>query len=138
MSAVFIDAVHYIALLSRRDAFHEKALSVHKQLASQQDTSFVTTDAVFVEVLAYFSEGGSFARRRAVDLVDRARSDRRTTVLPQTRALFDAGLDLYRRRLDKGYSLTDCMSMAVCRQRRITRVLTHDDHFAQERLQPLL
>jgi len=39
---------------------------------------------VFVEVLAYFSEGGSFARRRAVDLVDGARSDRRTTVLPQT------------------------------------------------------
>ena len=31
--------------------------------------------------------------------------------LPQTRSSFLAGVELYRARPDKGYSLTDCISM---------------------------
>jgi predicted nucleic acid-binding protein len=33
---------------------------------------------------------------------------------------------------DKGYSLTDRMSMVVCRQLDIPEVLTHDRHFLQD------
>jgi predicted nucleic acid-binding protein len=50
----------------------------------------------------------------------------------------DRGLDLYERRGDKAYSLTDCMSMEICRERRIKRVLTHDHHFTQEGFEILL
>ncbi|MCW3095162.1 MAG: putative nucleic acid-binding protein contains domain [Chthonomonadaceae bacterium] len=42
------------------------------------------------------------------------------------------GLDLYERRVDKGYSLTDCISMNACRQEAIAEILTSDHHFAQE------
>ncbi len=34
--------------------------------------------------------------------------------------------------LDKGYSLTDCISMQTMKSFSITEVLTHDKHFAQE------
>ena len=51
---------------------------------------------------------------------------------------FDAGLELYRRRPDKGYSLTDTMSMVICREHDIEQVLTHDRHFAQEGFEILL
>jgi len=43
-----------------------------------------------------------------------------------------AGLDLYRARLDKGYSLTDCISMQIMRREGLTDVLTNDRHFEQE------
>lgn len=43
-----------------------------------------------------------------------------------------AGLDLYGARPDKGYSLTDCISMQTMRDRGIVEVLTHDHHFEQE------
>lgn len=33
---------------------------------------------------------------------------------------------------DKGYSLTDCISMNVMRAQGMAEVLTHDGHFAQE------
>jgi uncharacterized protein len=49
-----------------------------------------------------------------------------------------AGLTLYDSRLDKEYSLTDCVSMEVMRSRGIREVLTHDRHFAQEGFSPLL
>lgn len=54
------------------------------------------------------------------------------TIVHQTPDLFFSGVDLYRRRLDKGYSLTDCMSMVVCRELAIADVLTHDRQFEQE------
>ena len=49
-----------------------------------------------------------------------------------THESFLAGLALYKARADKGYSLTDCISMTAMRERNITEVLTHDRHFAQE------
>lgn len=42
------------------------------------------------------------------------------------------GFTLYQARLDKGYSLTDCISMQTKRQLGMIDVLTHDKHFAQE------
>ncbi|HMG73540.1 MAG TPA: hypothetical protein VK582_08565 [Pyrinomonadaceae bacterium] len=41
-------------------------------------------------------------------------------------------------RPDKGYSLTDCISMNVMRERGLTDVLTNDPHFRQEGYRPLL
>ena len=46
--------------------------------------------------------------------------------------LFAAALALYSQRLDKEYSLVDCMSMTLMRERGITHVLTNDHHFRQE------
>jgi hypothetical protein len=50
----------------------------------------------------------------------------------QTAASFASGLALYRARLDKGYSLTDCISMQTMRQEGLSEVLTNDRHFEQE------
>jgi uncharacterized protein len=53
-------------------------------------------------------------------------------VIPQSRASFLSGLDLYAARPDKGYSLTDCISMQTMRREGLTEVLTNDRHFEQE------
>jgi predicted nucleic acid-binding protein len=53
-------------------------------------------------------------------------------VRQQSHQTFLDGLALYKRRLDKGYSLTDCISMEAMREEGLTRILTHDAHFAQE------
>ncbi len=51
---------------------------------------------------------------------------------PQSHQTFLDGLALYKARPDKGYSLTDCISMEAMRQEGITEILTHDGHFTQE------
>lgn len=53
-------------------------------------------------------------------------------VIPQSRDSFLAGLQLYRARPDKGYSLVDCISMQAMRKEGLTEVLTNDRHFEQE------
>jgi uncharacterized protein len=53
-------------------------------------------------------------------------------VVTQTHDSFLSGLAYYEDRPDKGYSLTDCVSMTVMRVRGLTDVLTNDEHFRQE------
>ena len=92
----------------------------------------VTTDEVLTEVLAAFCEAGPLLRQRAATLVRNLHKKLTVTVYPPSRDTFLTGLSLYEARPDKGYSLTDCISMNVMQREGITKVLTHDDHFTQE------
>ena len=52
--------------------------------------------------------------------------------VPGIQGSFLGGLELYRARPDKGYSLVDCISMQTMRREGLTDVLTNDRHFEQE------
>lgn len=126
MPEYFVDAWLIIAALDRDDQHHLRARRVGAAVAN---APLVTHDAIFTEVLAFFSAGGAFVRQKAVEAVRNAR--RRWTVLPADRRLFDAAIDRYAARPDKEYSLVDCMSMVVMEERGIRHVLTNDHHFSQ-------
>jgi predicted nucleic acid-binding protein len=92
----------------------------------------VTTEEVLSEFLAHFSGYGTVLRQAAVRFVESITNDKSVVVRSQSHESFVAGLDLYKARPDKGYSLTDCVSVVAMREEGITQVLTHDEHFAQE------
>jgi hypothetical protein len=52
--------------------------------------------------------------------------------------LYEAGIELYRARADKEWSLTDCISFVVMEERGIADALTGDHHFEQAGFQALL
>ncbi len=85
-----------------------------------------------VPLFSFYSKAGPYFRQQAVWTVRRLLASPHVTVIPQTPDVFLAALDLYESRLDKGYSLTDCISMNVIRQEGITEVLSNDRHFEQE------
>jgi len=132
---VFTNTFYRDALFNSQDQWHQLALAAG---ASLNDARFVTTDDVLIELLNFFSEHGERARRAATARVERLLSVADTEVVPHDHETFIAGLALYKARPDKGYSLTDCISMNVMRERGITDVLTHDDHFTQEGFKVLL
>ena len=72
------------------------------------------------------------------DAVNNLFKEQSIEVIPHTQEIFFDGLRLYESRLDKGYSLTDCISMNAMRTRNITEVLSHDNHFTQEGFTVLL
>ena len=55
-----------------------------------------------------------------------------------THTRFLAAITLYAQRPDKGYSLTDYISMQMMRELGLFDILTHDHHFAQEGFVPSL
>jgi predicted nucleic acid-binding protein len=59
-------------------------------------------------------------------------------VAAQSRESFLSGLALYTARPDKGYSLTDCISMQTMRREGLSEALTNDRHFEQEGFRALV
>lgn len=129
MQIVFADTFYWIALLNPNDEAHDRVVTASKNLSLAR---IVTTDEVLTEFLNYFAGRGHFLRRAAALLVERMHADRNVKVVPQTREGFLFGCRRYRSRPDKGYSLTDCISMEVMRREGLSDVLTNDAHFAQE------
>ena len=129
MKIVFADTVYWVALINPKDEWRTQARSA---IALLRDARIITTDSILIEVLNFFAEHGDEARRRAVVVVEQLLTNPNTEVVPQTHDNFLAGLSLYKARADKGYSLTDCISMITMRERNIAEVLTHDRHFVQE------
>ena len=124
MKAVFADTFYWIALTDDTDAAHERADRITDDI--------VTTDEVLTEYLTFFSAAPAFMRREVAMTVEDILRDPSVEVISQSRASFLAGLKLYRERPDKGYSLTDCISMETMRREGITDALTNDRHFEQE------
>ena len=135
MKMAFVDTLYFVALFNSRDQWHDRAVAASKLIG---DTKLITTEEVLIELLNFFSEYGEKARRGAVTQAAGILSGANIEVARQSHEGFVAGLTLYKSRPDKGYSLTDCISMHTMHERGISDILTHDDHFRQEGFTVLL
>ncbi len=129
MSALFADTFYWIALADFTDSAHQRAMALSVEW---KDSLIVTTDEVLAEYLTFFAMAPEQMRRKAVTNVQRILENPGVRVVPQSRESFLAGMSLYGSRPDKGYSLTDCISMQTMRKEGLTQVLTNDRHFEQE------
>ena len=129
MVEVFADTNYWLAIAVPGD---DLANAARLARTAHANAHVVTTDEVLVEFLTAVSGMGPFLRQRGVNIVREALTDPNMTVVPQTRQTFLDGLKLYEQRLDKGYSLVDCISMITMQQRQIQHALTADRHFHQE------
>lgn len=126
MKSVFADTGYFVALLDPRDQHRVQARRRSLQLGA---TRLITSEMVLDEVLGLVSKPP--VRMQAVAAVDSIRSAANVEVVPQSSALFDRALALYRDRPDQDWSLTDCASFVIMSERGITEALAHDHHFEQ-------
>jgi len=134
VKAVFADTFYWIALSNPAERRYLDVLALDAKIAG---ASIFTTDEVLSEFLTFFA-GDRWLRERATTAVKGLSRNRRVHIVPQTHDSFQAGFDLYGARPDKGYSLTDCISMQTMRREGLTGVLTNDRHFEQEGFRALL
>jgi predicted nucleic acid-binding protein len=132
MAALFADTFYFIALLDASDAGHQRAVA----WARQPGVSFLTTEYVLLELAAAFHAPGQ--REEFVIFQDTVRTDHKFRVLPSSPRLYAAGLNLFRRRHDKYWQLTDCISFAAMKEQRLRDALTGDQHFEQAGFNALL
>jgi predicted nucleic acid-binding protein len=129
MTALFADTFYWIALADFTDSAHQRALAITSERA---DSPIVTTDEVLAEYLTFFATAPEQMSGKALTNAKRILEDPGVRVVPQSRDSFLSGMTLYGARPDKGYSLTDCISMQTMRREGLTEVLTNDRHFEQE------
>lgn len=129
MKTVFADTVYWIAVVRPGDQWAEMAKAAKQSLG---DVRLLTTDEILTEFLTALGSSGQHLRRQAVRMVESISQSASVKVLPQTRDSFLRGVKLYSERLDKQYSLTDCISMCAMKSEGISEILTIDNHFEQE------
>lgn len=113
MKTVFADTLYWVSGLNPRDQWHRAVVAAESALG---DFQIVTTETVLIEVLNYYCENTTYLRQAAAKLVNNILADSDIEVVAHSLAVFQAGLKLYEARPDKGYSLTDCISMNVMRE----------------------
>ena len=135
MSEIFVDAVAWIALVNKRDSLHEKAKKVFLDLRGR-NYEFVTTEFVLIEFANALSAPDF--REKAAIFIEGLRESPNVEIVPASSELFSIGLRLYRNRLDKEWSLVDCTSFIVMKEKKIVEAFTEDHHFEQSGFVKLL
>ena len=130
--AVFADTFHFLALLNSSDAAHVRAI----EASCVAGREFVTTEFVLLELAAALAH----PRDRVEFFVvrDAIINDASFHIVPASTELLARGIQFYRERPDKEWSLTDCISFVVMAEKGLSEALTGDRHFEQAGFKPLL
>ena len=129
MPTAFADTSYWLARTIPDDQWREASIRAEQRLGKPMH--IVTTQEVLIEFLAAVART-PLRRILGIQLIDSFANNPLIEVVPQTPESFQKGFELYRNRLDKGYSLVDCISMNTMDAYGITRILTSDHHFNQE------
>ncbi len=129
MKRIFADSFYWIALINPKDQWRTRALEASKSLIG---VSIITTDKILTETLNYFAETGEFMRQNAARDVRAILLNQNVEIISCSHERILEAIDFYEKRSDKGYSLTDCISMLTMKNLDAQEILTHDNHFEQE------
>ncbi|NJL06794.1 MAG: type II toxin-antitoxin system VapC family toxin [Chloroflexaceae bacterium] len=135
MTPVFVDTAAWIALFDASDRLAPAARQVLLSL-QQARQPLLTSEFVLLELAAAFAAP---AFRQGIIRFINALS-----TLPEVRIeaahphWYQAGWQVYQHRLDKAWSLTDCISIAIMQHYRLTDAFTSDRHFEQAGFRRLL
>ena len=135
MRVVFADTGYWVALLNPYDELHDKATELSKSL---NPVRIVTSEMIVNEVLSDFSKRSQFLREAAITLIDNIKQDPNISLVPLSSNQFQQGIELYKNRLDKNWSPTDCVSFIIMEEMGIYEALAYDKHFEQAGFRPLL
>ncbi len=125
MRAVFADTSYYLALVNSLDRHHATVC----QWTTDYSGRSITTAWVIAELANAMSQVAN--RAFFLSLLRDLQTDHRVTIIPPTKDLFDRGIDLFARRPDKNWSLTDCISFLVMEDHDLSDAATLDHHFTQ-------
>lgn len=134
MKPVFLDTGYLIALEASDDQNHAAARR-HWRGFSRRLPQLVTTSLVFSEVVTFFNTRGQHAK--AVELGNMLLESPAVELVHADESLLLGAWDWFQQYADKSFSLADCASFVVMRQRGLERALTFDRHFIQAGFQKL-
>ena len=127
MAPVFLDSGYIIALETGDDENHPAAARHWKPL--RRRPQLVTHNLVFAEIVTFFNARGHHAK--AVEVGNAILESPGMTLLPVNEELLRRGWDFLRQHDDKSFSLADCVSFVVMRERGISKAFSFDRHFVQ-------
>lgn len=131
----FVDTGFLIALAAPRDQLHDRAVLISQQVR-EEEASLLITRAVLLELGAALS--GLRHRATAAAMLRAIEADPAVEIIALNDTVYSDALELFAQHQDKEWSLTDCLSFVVMRDKGLTESLSADHHFEQAGFATLL
>src|SRR5215510_9215342 len=128
---VFADTAFWIALAIKQDQYHDRA----ERWAAKLFGRITTTAAVILETANALARPAW--RCHGVGLLDHIQQRPNIEVVPFSADSWIRGWNLYKNRMDKAWSLTDCISFLVMQEHGLIDALAADDDYRQAGFRPL-
>lgn len=129
MSNVFADTSGWISSFVSSEPYHPIASTLMRQL-QQQNRHIITTNYVLCELVALFTRF-RVHRTKVLTYIQTIQDSSWVEIVHIDEKLDEQAWKLLETRLDKNWSLVDCASFVVMRNRGLTDALTTDRHFEQ-------
>ena len=128
MKLIFMDTNGWIALSSKRDQLHSKAINTNRNVLSN-GYRYVTTNYVLDETYTgLLTKVSHFA---AVDFGDKLCTSKSVSIIHITTDIEEEAWQIFKQYSDKKFSFTDCTSFVIMNQLNLTEAFTSDHHFEQ-------
>ena len=131
--SIFLDTSFVLAYVFKDDKYNSKAGKLQNEI-TKENIVVLTTDLILIEVANSLSKVKF--RHEAVITINNLQ--RAANVLPVDRNTFENAWNLFEKRIDKEWGLTDCYSFVVMEKLGIKQALTTDKHFEQGGFEILL
>lgn len=124
---MLVDTGAWLAVFHPRDQFHAPAAAELRRLRSER-ARLVVTDLILAELHLHLVRG--LGPRRAAEYLETMTADPLVEEVFTDRDIQSAAIaDWLRRFSDQPFTLTDAVSFATMRARRIAAAFTFDHHF---------
>ena len=123
---VFVDTGAWFAYINASDPDHQSV----RQFLDKYPGRLVTSTYVFDETVTLTQ--ARLGHRKALAVGRTLLDPTIVETIHVTPSDEKAAWNLFEKRPDKSYSLTDCTSFVVMRKQKIGKAATLDDHFSQE------
>jgi predicted nucleic acid-binding protein len=137
MREVFADTSGWASFFDRSQPHHSVAESLVKRW-HETGISLVTTNFVLVELVALCTSPLRISRPEQIRILRAIRNTPIVEVVQVHPALEAEGWRLFESRPDKLWSLVDCLSFVLMKQRSIADAFSTDHHFEQAGFRVLL
>jgi predicted nucleic acid-binding protein len=101
------------------------------RMARQQKRKVVTTNYIIAELVALLTSPLRVPRPATISFIEGLKTSPYVQVVHVDSLLDEQAWELLKTRPDKAWSLVDCASFVVMKQRGIVEALTTDHHFEQ-------
>ena len=129
MKPVFVDTGAWIAVAVARDEMYHAAATYAAELA-HRNLPLLTTNYVLSEAYTRIRYDDGHSRALAFDgIIQEMTRKRLLTVRWVNPAIHGAALEIFRKFSDHDFSVVDCASFVVARQKRVHEVFGFDSDF---------
>ena len=130
MPGLFADTSGWGHLVDPSQPYYALAATVYRT-ARQQGRKIITTNYIIAELAALLTSPLHIPRPAMVAFIEGLKTSPYVEIVHVDTMLDEQAWQLLKSRQDKVWSLVDCASFVLMRQRNIVEALTADHHFEQ-------